>query len=146
MSFLTPTTINGLTAETSPVADDDLLAIWDTSASTTDKVTAALLTLFDVDSITATGSITIRRFQLITLDTAASIALTVSNAPAAGYAIAIFRKGGSGTHTVQLPSGVTWDGTNRTANFDANNDCLIAIAESATRFIVFLNTSVTFTA
>lgn len=46
---------------------------------------------------------------------------------------------GSGAVTVTLPSGVTWDGTNRVATFGSNK-ILLARAESTTRFRVIVNT------
>ena len=143
---LTPVTINGLTAETD-VADADLIPIWDASASTTDKVTALTLLTYDVEAVTASGAVTIKLRQLITLNSGSVIAATISNAPAAGYELEVYKIGsGATTHTLQLPSGVTWDGTNRTANFNADGDNLRAIAISATRFLVTYNNSVTFSA
>lgn len=101
----------------------------------------------DVDIVVASGAITITVEQFISLNLGTAIALTVSNAPVLGYKIEIVRVGsGAVTHTVVLPSGVTWDGTNRTANFADDGDYLRAVAISATRYQVAFNSGVTFSA
>jgi hypothetical protein len=53
--------------------------------------------------------------------------------------------GGTG-HSILLPSGVTWDGTNRRVILDSTSDRFEAIAESATRFLIWENTGCTFAA
>lgn len=62
-------------------------------------------------------------------------------APQAGDLIAIVNNSASGTaaHTVTLPAGVTWDGTNDVATLDAPGEALLAVAISATRFFVLAN-------
>lgn len=47
-------------------------------------------------------------------------------------------QGGSG-NTVTLPSGVTWDGTNDVATFDADGETLVTVLGSATRMYVISN-------
>lgn len=139
--------IDELTALTEVPANDDVIVVDDTSATTTKNMQAKYMRSDDVDAVIASGSITINARQLITLNLGTAIALTVSNAPEAGWEIEIYRLGSGGvTHTVQLPSGVTWDGTNRTANFNGDADRIRAKAISATRFLVLENDSVTFTA
>lgn len=53
--------------------------------------------------------------------------------------------GGTG-HSILLPSGVTWDGTNRRVILNATSDRLFAVAESTTRFFLWDSTGCTFAA
>ncbi len=140
--------ISALTELTEVPANDDEFVINDDSASDATKRTKAkYVRSEDYDAVIASGSLTINAEQFVTLDLGTAIALTISNAPEAGWKIEIYRIGSGGvTHTVQLPSGVTWDGTNRTANFNGDADRIRAKAISATRFLVLENDSVTFTA
>lgn len=138
---LTTSTITALTALAEVPANGDLLAVDDTSATATKSIAAAYLRRAKVDSVIASGAITCNAIQLITLDLGTAIALTISGAPTAGDILVIERKGsGAVTHVVTLSGAVTWDGTNNDANFDTDGDCLIAIAESATRWIVLIPT------
>lgn len=147
MSELDTILITDLTQLAEVPANDDEFVGNDTSASETKTWLAGYMRSKDVDNIVASGSLAINANQFITLNLGTAIALTISNSPVAGWVIEIYRIGSGGvTHTVQLPSGVTWDGTNRTANFNDDADYLRAVAMSATRFIVTSNTSVTFTA
>lgn len=127
-------------------SNDDYMGIDDTSASGAARgIAAGFLRRAKVDSVIASGSITCNAIQLITLNLGTAIALTISGAPTAGDILAIYRKGsGAVTHVVTLSGAVTWEGTNNDANFDTDGDCLIAIAESATRWIVLYQSGVTF--
>lgn len=49
----------------------------------------------------------------------------------------------SGTVTIKLPTGVTFDGTNNTATFNAANDELLLGYKSATQWQIVKNVSVT---
>jgi hypothetical protein len=140
------TKTTALTALVGVIANDDLLAMVDTSASSTNKkITGALMRGFKVDSVIASGSITPNTLQLITLNLGTAIALTISGSPTAGDVLCIQRKGsGAVTHVVTVGGGITFDGTNNDANFDTDGDSVILIAESATRWIVFANNGVTF--
>lgn len=53
--------------------------------------------------------------------------------------------GGTG-HSILLPPGVTWDGTNRRVILDSTSDRFEAIAESSTRFLIWQDTGCTYTA
>lgn len=88
--------------------------------------------------LTASGAIT-SSFCGLNHATVA-IAATLA-APTAGQLAYIVDTSASGTaaHTVTLPGGVTFDGTNNTATFDAPNEALYMIARSATRWQIILN-------
>lgn len=91
-------------------------------------------------ALTATGAITITS-GLVTLAHASTVIAATKAAPTAGDVLYIVNTSASGTaaHTVTLPSGVTWDGTNRVATLNAPGEALLAIATSATRFVVIAN-------
>lgn len=93
-----------------------------------------------VQTLTATGAITITS-GLVLLSHATVVIAATKAAPAAGDVLYIVNTSASGTaaHTVTLPSGVTWDGTNDVATLDAPGEALLAIAVSATRFVVLAN-------
>lgn len=142
---LTTTTISALTAESAVPANDDVFVGDDTSAGTTDKWLAGFLRRAKVDLVIASGAITPNAIQLITLNLGTAIALTITGSPTAGDILAIYRKGsGAVTHTVDLAGGITWEGTNDRAELDTDGDLLVAIAESATRWIVLVNSGVSF--
>jgi hypothetical protein len=62
-------------------------------------------------------------------------------APKVGDELVIVNTSASGTaaHTVTLPAGVTWNGTNNTATFDAPNEALYVRAISTTRWLIIAN-------
>lgn len=93
-----------------------------------------------VQALTATGAITLTS-GLVTLSHATVVIAATKAAPTAGDVLYIVNTSASGTaaHTVTLPSGVTWDGTNRVATLNAPGEALLAIAVSATRFFVVAN-------
>lgn len=93
-----------------------------------------------VQALTATGAITITS-GLVTLAHNSTVIAATKAAPTAGDVLYIVNTSASGTaaHTVTLPSGVTWDGTNRVATLNAPGEALLAIAVSATRFFVVAN-------
>lgn len=126
---------------------DDVFAIEDNAGVNNFKVTAAVVQRGAYDNFTATDSISLMPNHFITLNGAGAIALTITGAPVAGDEIEVIRDGtGVVTHTVVLSGSVTWDGTNKTANFDTDNDTIRAKAISATRWRILGNTGVTFTA
>lgn len=90
--------------------------------------------------LTETGAITINNGQVQLNHDTVIIAATL-NAPAVGDTLIIVDNSASGTaaHTVTLPAGVTWDGTNNTATFDAPGEALFVTALSATRWFIVLN-------
>lgn len=93
-----------------------------------------------VQALTATGAITIKSGQVQLNHATVVIAATLA-APAAGDFLLIVNHSASGTeaHTVTLPGGVTWDGTNTIATFNAPGEALLVQALSATRWLIILN-------
>lgn len=139
------TKISALTELTTDVADNDELAVVDTSASATKKVDVGYVRRFDYDAVTVTGSLTAISRQIITLASGSNIALTISGAPTIGDELIIYAiNNGAGSHTVILSGSVTFDGTNETATFNAAGDAIHAVAISTTRWLVVYNNSVTF--
>lgn len=93
-----------------------------------------------VQALTASGAITISS-GLATLAHATVIIAATLAAPVAGDELFIVNNSASGTtaHTVTLPAGVTWNGTNNTATLDAAGEALHVIALSATRWFIVQN-------
>lgn len=90
--------------------------------------------------LTASGAITINSGLVMLNHDTVVIAATL-DAPVAGDELIIVDSSASGTaaHTVTLPAGVTWDGTNNTATLDAPDEALHVIALSATRWYIIAN-------
>lgn len=88
--------------------------------------------------LTASGAIT---SSFIQLNHATVIIAATLAAPTAGQLAYIVDISASGTaaHTVTLPAGVTFDGTNNTATLNAPDEALYMIARSATRWQIILN-------
>jgi hypothetical protein len=93
-----------------------------------------------VQALVATGAITIKS-GLVTLSHTGTVIAATLAAPTAGDELFIINTSASGTaaHTVTLPAGVTWDGTNDVATLDAPGEALHVIAVSATRWFVLEN-------
>ncbi len=93
-----------------------------------------------VQPLTASDAITIKS-GLVTLAHASVVIAATLAAPVAGDELLIVNNSASGTaaHTVTLPAGVTWNGTNNTATLDAPNEALHVIALSATRWFILEN-------
>lgn len=93
-----------------------------------------------VQTLTASGAITIDNGVVLLSAVTPAIAATL-DAPTAGDELFIINTSASGTaaHTVTLPSGVTWDGTNRIATLNAPDEALHVVAVSATRFYIVVN-------
>jgi hypothetical protein len=93
-----------------------------------------------VQELTASGAITIKN-GLVKLNHASVIIAATLAAPLEGQELYIVDSSASGTaaHTVTLPAGVTWDGTNNTATLNAPNEALHVIALSATRWFILEN-------
>lgn len=91
-------------------------------------------------TLTATGAITLESGLVILAHNTVVIAATKA-APKVGDLLVVYDGSASGTaaHTVTLPSGVTWDGTNRIATLNAPGECIVALAVSTTRFLVLIN-------
>lgn len=112
-----------------------------TGAATFSTISASTGVKFPVAALTTTGAIGITA-GLVTLAHASTAIEATLVAPVAGNLLYIVNTSASGTaaHTVTLPAGVTWNGTNRVATFDAPGEALLVMAVSATRFSVIVNT------
>lgn len=93
-----------------------------------------------VQALTASGAISIGSGLVTLAHNTVVIAATLA-APVAGDELFIVDASASGTaaHTVTLPAGVTWDGTNNTATLNAPGEALHVIATSATRWFILEN-------
>jgi hypothetical protein len=93
-----------------------------------------------VQTLTATGAITLNS-GLVQLNHATVIIAATLDAPTAGDELYIVDNSASGTaaHTVTVPAGVTFDGTNNTATLNAPGEALHLIALSATRWFILEN-------
>lgn len=78
---------------------------------------------------------------LVLLNHNSTIIAATLDAPSVGDELYIVDSSASGTaaHTVTLPSGVTWDGTNRVATLNAPGEALHVIAISTTRWFILEN-------
>ena len=95
-------------------------------------------TLPTIHTVIATGDVVLTGNDLIVINNAANIVVTITNAPIPGGYLFIHCQNTNTGSTVVLSSG-TWDGTNETATFDTDGDYLEARAVSATRFDVTVN-------
>lgn len=97
--------------------------------------------LLEYQVITSSGDTIGSGSRVCILNSASALAVT-GPTPAEGDLLVIV--GGLSTsttdHTVTLPSGVTWDGTNDVATFGDNGDMLMCVGTSATRWQIVQNT------
>ena len=93
-----------------------------------------------VQTLAASGAITLNSGLVLLAHATVPVEATL-DAPAAGDELFIVNNSASGTaaHTVTLPAGVTWDGTNDVATFNAPGEALHVIALSATRWLILEN-------
>jgi hypothetical protein len=93
-----------------------------------------------VQELTASGAIRITS-GLVKLSHASTIIAATLAAPEAGDDLVILNASASGTaaHTVTLPAGVTWDGTNNTATLNAPGEALHVVAQSPARWFILEN-------
>jgi hypothetical protein len=93
-----------------------------------------------VQTLTATGAITLAS-GVVLLNHATVVIAATKAAPTAGDELYIVDSSASGTaaHTVTLPAGVTFDGTNNTATLNAPGEALHLLAISATRWFILEN-------
>ncbi len=91
--------------------------------------------------LTVTGAIRPSRKGVVGLNHASNIIAATLAAPVPGDEYFIIDTSATGTaaHTVTLPSGVTWDGTNRIATLNALGECLHVVAITPTRFLILEN-------
>jgi len=99
------------------------------------------LPLLELQDITSTGDVIHDGSYIVNLNSATSLAVT-GPTPAVGDLLIIVMGGNSATldHTVTLPSGVTWEGTNDVATFGDNGDMLMCYGYSTTRWQIIQNT------
>ena len=90
--------------------------------------------------LTESGAITIDNGTVL-LNHATVVIEATLDAPRAGDDLVIIDSSASGTaaHTVTLPAGVTFDGTNNTATFNAPDEALHLRAISGTRWFIVSN-------
>jgi len=90
--------------------------------------------------LTASGAFTINSGMLLLNHATVVIAATL-DAPAVGDEFFIINNSASGTaaHTVTVPGGVTWDGTNTIATLNAPGEALHVVAISAARWFILEN-------
>lgn len=93
----------------------------------------------EVRTLTATATIHLEGNTTLVLNNAANIAITIANAPQAGDSLEVICLNTNNGTTVTLPSGVTWDGTNNIATFDADGERIVCRAISATRWFAVAN-------
>ncbi len=91
--------------------------------------------------LTATAAIRPSRKGVVGLNHASVVIAATLAAPQTGDEYFIIDTSASGTaaHTVTLPSGVTWDGTNRIATLNLLGEALHVVAISPTRFFILEN-------
>ena len=96
-------------------------------SSRENEITAAGAATFDPDD-----------YGCLVLNHTSQITVTIA-APVPGKMLVIWQKdAGTAGHTVTLTAG-TWDGTNDVATLDAQDECLIVIGVSATRYMIVEN-------
>lgn len=144
MSAIETSTISAFTALGAVPDIADVLVLDDTSAGATKSVTAAYLRTLAGEAITSTTSKALAPFQAFVFTDTTARALTLTGTPAYGWLLIIAAQATATSHTVVLPAGVTFNGTDNTATLNGADDVLIVMATSATRYFVLLNTSVTF--
>lgn len=131
----------------SPLATDVL--VLESSGNAVRKVTALDLLKPKQVSVTSNTSATMAYpralYQLA--QSGSDVAYTFTDVAVGTeiMAIALSVYGAGSGHQLVLPVGVTWDGTNRKAVFNAVGDSLLAVMISSTRAAVLSNNSVTFT-
>lgn len=92
-------------------------------------------------ALTETGIVTIRSGTVKLNHASTIIEATMAEAPKGGELLVVTNTSASGTaaHTVTLPSGVTFDGTNNTATLNAPGETLVLLALSPTQYLVLVN-------
>ena len=90
--------------------------------------------------LTVTGAVNATT-RVVFLNHVSTIIAATLAAPVAGDILIVVNTSATGVidHTVTLPTGVTWDGTNRIATLDLLGEALVCIAISATRYVVLVN-------
>lgn len=93
-----------------------------------------------VQELLASGTIDLN-CGLVLLNHDSTIIAATLDAPEPGDELYIINTSASGTaaHTVTVPAGVTWDGTNDVATLNAPGEALHVIAVSATRWFILEN-------
>lgn len=98
---------------------------------------------FPYQHFTATGTptATVASGLITLLNDSTPILLTIPAPRDSGQLLVINNLSTNTTaHVIKTEAGVTFNGTNNTATFDAANDQLIMISKSTTEWLVILNT------
>lgn len=137
-------TVTGTVTATGGVAVDTISEVTAANGIVVDSVTlkdGASSGARIPQALTASGAITAKRHGLVTLAHATVVIAATLAAPIAGDDVIIVNTSASGTaaHTVTLPAGVTFDGTNNTATLDAPEEALHLVAVSTTRWKIMEN-------
>lgn len=88
---------------------------------------------------TADGAITPKGFATMSANAAALAMTLAAPTPGALLVICDLANSGANNHVVTCGAGITFDGTNNTATFNANYETLVLFAASATRWIIVEN-------
>lgn len=123
----------------------DLIAVYDAS-NTNERKAISLLTLmtnmlirFVVNTMTVTGTIDLDTTSVVFLNHSSVAIVATIAAPIEGHLLIIYQiDSGTAGHTVVLTAG-TFDGTNDTATLNAQDECIVVLGESATRFRELIN-------
>jgi len=119
--------------------DDSInFLVTDNSSGEAFSITGDEIQLWRTYQLTGAQNITTVPNLHLLLDSATAFLTTVTGTPLAGSAwvIQVLTAPGAGSHTVKLPSGCTYDGTNNTASFNATSDFLEGKWISATRLLL----------
>lgn len=92
-----------------------------------------------VQTLTESGAITINTGIVLLAHGTVVVAATLDAPTAGDWLLIVNSVAGDVNHTVTLPGGVTWDGTNDVATFADTGDALLVFAISATRWFVVAN-------
>ena len=92
------------------------------------------------ETMTDSGDIPLTSGTIVLEDAAAVIAATIpATLVKPGNEWLIWHGTGTQAHTVTLPAGVTWDGTNNTATLNALDESLLVRVISSTRLHIIVN-------
>ena len=92
------------------------------------------------EPVVVTGNGTVVDETFIQIDLATNATAVVNLTPRVGQLFFISQTGNETAATsIKLPTGVTWNGSNRSATFDAAAETLVGFCPSATRCVVVEN-------
>lgn len=133
------------TDTTSGIAKDNQFFLYGTADLGGNLITLErILNIINSNTVTTYNGASVINTSGISLITGGTGFVLTLNAPSEGcIANIILTSITSGTVTIKLPTGVTFDGTNNTATFNAANDELLLGYKSATQWQIIKNVSVT---